>query len=143
MILVEVFNHEDLYKDDVIKTLFSYAIFGATDGKIKSAAQSLYSKQQGLIYVCKIDEEAVGIIGLKQYDNTKLELLHLAVKPSARGQGFGAWMIKEVLERTGLPYVFMEADGQESMYLESIGFKVKETNDTGLDQYICTYRLKK
>lgn len=137
LILLE--NHVDIYEKNDIKSIFGLTMFGPTDGKIKSAAQSMYSKQQGLFYVCYVDEAPVGIIGLKQYNNDKLELLHLAVKEEARGSNLGFQMIEKVLDYTRIPEMYMESDYKEMTYLKKMGFKVKDMSDSGLDQFLCTY----
>lgn len=132
-------NHQDIYENNEIKAIFGLTMFGPTDGKIKSAAQSMYSKQQGLLYVCYENDEPVGVIGLKQYNNERLELLHLAVKAESRGNGLGFQMIETVLDYTRIPEMYMEADYKEMMYLKKNGFKVKDMSDSGLDQFLCTY----
>ncbi len=139
MKLIQIENHMDIYEDKTIKEVLFLAIHGATDGKVKSAAQSLYSKQQGLFYVCEKEEQVVGIIGLKQIDNEKLELVHLAVVPEQRGADIGKWMIDKVMDFTRIPAMYMEADAREASYLEKKGFEVKEMDDSGLDQYLCVY----
>lgn len=132
-------NHQEIYENEDIKALFGLTMFGPTDGKIKSAAQSMYSKQQGLLYICYEDDAPVGIIGLKQYNSDKLELLHLAVKEEARGKGLGFQMIETVLDFTRIPEVYMEADYKEMTYLKKCGFQVKDMSDSGLDQFLCSY----
>jgi len=136
-------NHKDIYNNVEIKAIFGLTMFGPTDGKIRSAAESMYSKQQGLLYVCYENDVAVGVIGLKQYDNTKLELLHLAVKEDSRGQGLGFKMIQEVLDYTRIPNMEMDADYKEMKYLKKLGFSVKDMSYTGLDQFMCTYEDKR
>ncbi len=136
-------NYKDIYNDTELKELFSLTMFGPTDGKIKSAAESMYSKQQGLLYVCYENEVAVGVIGLKQYNNDKLELLHLAVKEDARGNSLGIKMIEEVLDMTRIPVIEMDADYKEMKYLKKYGFSVKDMSYTGLDQFLCTYEDKR
>ena len=136
-------NHHDIYENNEIKAIFGLTMFGPTDGKIKSAAQSMYSKQQGLMYVCYENDEPVGIIGLKQYNNERLELLHLAVKTESRGNGLGFKMIEKVLDYTRIPAMYMEATYKEMMYLKKQGFKVKDMIDSGLDQFICTFEDKR
>ena len=136
-------NHKDIYENKDIKAIFGLTMFGPTDGKIKSAAQSMYSKQQGLLYVCYKNEQPIGIIGLKQYNNERLELLHLAVKEDERGKGLGFEMIEMVLDYTRIPEMYMEADYKEMTYLEKHGFKVKDLSDSGLDHFMCTFKDKR
>jgi len=138
LILLE--NHHEIYSNADIKEIFGLTMFGPTDGKIKSAAQSMYSKQQGLFYVMYENDQPLGIIGLKQYNNERLELLHLAVKESSRGQGLGMKMIETVMDYTRIPEMYMEADFKEMSYLEKQGFKCKDMSDSGLDQFVCTIK---
>jgi len=138
--LIKLENYKEIYENDAIKEIFAIAIVGATGGRIKSAAQSMYSKQQGLFYVAYEDEKPVGIIGLKQYDQTKLELLHLAVLPEARGHRLGFEMIKMVLDYTRIPLMEMDADYKEMTYLKKHSFKVKDMSHTGFDQFLCTFK---
>ncbi len=139
MNLIQIEDHNEIYNNPAIKEAMFQAIFGATEGKVKSAAQSLYSKQQGLFYVCTIEEEIVGIIGVKQYNNEKLELVHIAVLPEHQGQKIGKWMIDQVLDFTRVPLMYMEGDAKDANYLEKIGFEVREIDDAGLDQYYCQF----
>lgn len=140
MELKKIDNCRDIYEDEAISAIFALAIFGATHGKMKSAAQSMYSKQQGLFFVALENDVPVGIIGLKQYDSDKLELIHLAVKEDARGRGLGLEMMKGVLDLTRIPLLEAEVDYKEMRYLKACGFSAKDMVDSGLERFKCSYR---
>ena len=143
MILKRV-SHEEIYENEDIVRLISYSIFQPTKGKIQSAAQTVYSKQQGIFYVGIDDDVIVGIIGLRKVDNTKLEILHLAVDEKKRKRGFAKDMIKEAFFNDNVLMMSCEAEHRNVRFYKNCGFKVQLIpNEMGIDSYLCTWSPKR
>lgn len=143
MILKKV-SHEEIYQNQEIARLISYSIFQPTKGKIQTAAQSVYSKQQGIFYVGLEDDEMVGVIGLRKVDNTKLEILHLAVDEKKRKRGFAKNMIKEAFFNDNVLMMACESEHRTVRFYKNCGFKTQLIpNEMGIDRYMCTWSPKR
>ncbi len=143
MELVKVDNFRDVYNDSDISMLMKMCLSNPTVGKLQSVAQSLYAKQQGILYKAVIDDETIGIIGVKKINNDRLELFHMALKEEYRGNRQSRRLILGILEAEGITKMFCEADHKLVLVLKRAGFKCKLIEDEmwGSETYMCELSL--
>ncbi len=136
-------NHKELYTRASLVRLMEYSMFNPTLGRIKSAAEGVYNKQQGKLYVAE-DEEYLGLIGVKRTDNKKVDILHFAVEKEYRNNGIGRKLIEAVIEIERVDEIHINTNKKDSDYFRKIGFKVLQEEDkfTGEINYICIYKCK-
>ena len=133
----------DIYLNKEIYAMMELAVFNSTWGKIKSAAEAMYSKQQGLFFTAVEGDEIVGIIGVKRIDSSYLELNHLAVKPEWRKKGIARSMINEVLDHERVDTMVADVDHKDVEFFKHCGFKTKLVVDEamGEENYVCTLKI--
>lgn len=143
MKLIEIKDNEEIYTNEDIKRIISFTMFRPSVGRIKSIAQSLYSKQQGLFYTAVEDEKIVGIIGVKRVDNLRLEIFHHAVDENMRKQGIGRRMIEELALIAEVDAITAEVEYKPTKFYEKCGFKCELMDDKGLgiELFLCTLAL--
>lgn len=139
MNLIKVDNFRDIYNDPDISVLMSMCLSNPTTGKLQNVAQSLYAKQQGILYKAIIDNETVGIIGVKKINNDRLELFHIALKEEYRGKRLSSKLILGILEAEGVNNMFCSVDHKFILILKRAGFKCKLIEDEmfGSENYKC------
>lgn len=116
-------DHKSIYEDQEIIDIISRSIIKATEGKIKSAAESIYSKQQGRFYVAIEDEQIVGVLGMKIPTGKDSELIHLAVKEGFEGKGISSSLIREAIRLDGLKNMTAEGCSLDRRFFKKCGFK--------------------
>ncbi|OLN23278.1 N-acetyltransferase [Domibacillus antri] len=62
---------------------------------LQETIESYETSDERQLYLWKIDEDIVGVVGVAA-DNNKVEILHIAVNPSYRDEGIGTEMIAAV-----------------------------------------------
>lgn len=131
-------NNKEIYENDAIIKLMRVAMFNATDGRIKSAAEGIYGKQQGHFYVADSDG-VIGIIGVRRVDNAYVEIMHLAVVEEHRNTGVGKGMINYVRDAERVDEIIVHTDTDIYKYFEKLGFSIEEEEDnmTGLVRFTC------
>lgn len=143
MELVKVDNFRDVYNDADISMLMNMCLSKPSMGKLQNIAQSLYAKQQGILYKAVLDGETIGIIGVKKIDNDRLELYHMALKEEHRGNRQSRRLISGILEVEGISKMFCEVDHKLVLVLKRAGFRCKLVEDEswGSETYKCELSL--
>jgi ribosomal protein S18 acetylase RimI-like enzyme len=131
-------NNEQLYLNDKISKIISLAMFNPTYGRIKSAAEGIYGKEQGRLYVAE-EEEILGIIGVRRVDNKFVEIMHIAVDPDYQGKGIGSKLIDHIREVERVDEIHAETDDDAVGFYKKYGFKITENYDPIIDcvRYQC------
>lgn len=132
-------DHKQIYKNQKIMAIIGLAMFNPTEGRIKSAAEGIYSKEQGRFYIAE-DGEPIGIIGVRRVDNAFVEIMHIAVKADYQKKGVGKQLIDYVNQAERVDQIVAETDYEAVEFYKKLGFKVEEKEDvvTGFVRYTCT-----
>jgi len=140
MELVRLEDHSRIYNDKKIIDIISRSITNPTSGKLKSAAESVYSKQQGRFYMAMEDEEIVGIVGIRIPTGRDAELMHVAVAEGFERKGIARFMVKEALRLDGVEKLTIEGCSLNRKFYKSCGLRVAMEYDDILmsDTFICT-----
>lgn len=140
MNLIEVVDHKDIYEDKEILDLMLKSMARGTVGRVQSAAEGIYSKQQGKFYKVEEDGKAIGILGLNRITKDRLELVHISVTDHNRKEEISKYMVDEVSRYHNAKEIRVETDFNTAQFYKKCGFKTKLTeNELGLDEYVCTY----
>lgn len=140
MELVRLEDHVRIYNDDKIIDIISRGMTNPTSGKLKSIAESVYSKQQGRFYMAMEGEEIRGIVGIRIPTGRDAELMHVAVAEGFERQGIARFMIKESLRLDGVEKLTIEGCSLNKKFYKSCGLRVSVEYDEILmsDTFICT-----
>lgn len=128
MNIVKIEDHRRIYEDQQIIEVLSRSINRATEGKIKSAAESIYSKQQGRFYIAMEDEQVVGILGIKIPTGKDSELIHLAVREGFENKGIASELIREAVRLDGLKNMTVEGCSLDRGFFRKCGFRTVDRN---------------
>lgn len=136
-------NIKEIYTNAALTRLISSAMFNPTFGRIKTAAEGIYAKQQGKFYVAK-EDNYVGIAGVKRTDNKKVDIIHIAVDEALRNKGIATKLIQTIIEVERVEEIHAETDDDGVGFYRKLGFKVKEVRDKYTDvlRYECVYKCK-
>lgn len=142
MKIYKIENHKKIIENEDIKRIISYAMFNPTEGRIKSAVESVYGKQQGKFYVAEENETIIGIIGVRRVDNAYVEIMHIAVDEGHRMKDVARKMIRYVDDSERVDEIIAETDDDAVNFYKKLGFKVKKHEDkfTGAIRYSCVRR---
>jgi len=137
MNIYKIENHKEIITNKKINELIRLAMFNPTDGRVKTAADGIYGKQQGSFFVYEKDE-IVAILGGKRVDNAYVQIMHLAVEESFRKQGIARELIEYLKQAERVDEIIIESDGSDLEVLKKLGFKFTEEEDnmTGLVKFI-------
>ncbi|MBN2794782.1 MAG: GNAT family N-acetyltransferase [Clostridia bacterium] len=136
-------DHKKIYLDERLMALMSQSMFNPTEGRIKSAAEGIYAKEQGRFYIAE-QEEIVGILGVRRVDNTYVEIMHFVVDSKLRNKGIGTALIQYMEDVERVEQIIARPDTASLKFFENFGFDVEEKDSiTGLVEYICTYNCKR
>lgn len=142
MKIYKIENHQEIIENETISKIISYAMFNPTEGRIKSAVEGIYGKQQGRFYVAEEDDIIVGIIGVRRVDNAFVEIMHIAVEENHRLKGVATQMVKHIEQAERVDEIIAETDDDSVGFYRKRGFKVKGHEDviTGATRYSCKKR---
>jgi N-acetylglutamate synthase-like GNAT family acetyltransferase len=132
-------NTQSIYTHEAMKQLMTETMFNPTDGRIKSAVEGIYNKEQGRFYVAEEESEIVGILGVRRVDNTFVEIMHMAVKEKMKKKGVGRGLIDCVLNVERVEKIKVTCDEASKGFFKSCGFACKEDIDpiTYAASYYC------
>lgn len=131
-------NHLEMIDDEKITGLMRHTMFNPTYGRIKSALEGTYGKEQGKLYVCEI-EDIVGLLGVRRVDNAFVEIMHFAVDEAHRKKGIAKALLEYVKSAERVNEILAHADHATKDFYQALGFKIKEELDpvTDVIQYVC------
>ena len=66
--------------------------------KLQQTIKEYETNDKWHLFLCKDNDDVIGIIGVREQDEHILELQHISVNPSHRLQGIGKGMVKELKE---------------------------------------------
>lgn len=140
MDIIRLEDHLRIYNDEKVISIISRSITNCTSGKLKSIAESVYSKQQGRFYLAMENEQIIGIIGIRIPTGRDAELLHIAVDHGFERKGVARFMVKEALRLDGIEKLTIEGCSLNRKFYKSCGLRVSVEYDDILmnDTYICT-----
>ena len=140
MELIRLDDHLRIYNDEAIMDIISRGIINPSAGKLKSIAESIYSKQQGRFYIAVRDEEILAVIGIRIPTGREAELMHISVKEGFERQGIARFMLKEAIRLDGIERLVVEGCSLNKKFFKSCGLRVAVEYDDILmsDRFICT-----
>lgn len=135
-------DYKQIFNDPKISAVISQSMFNPTAGRIKSAAEGVYAKEQGRFYIAS-EEETIGILGVRRVDNAYVEILHFAVDAEHRNKGVGTALVNYMEDVERVDEIIARPDEKSIGFFKAFGFDIDEEETiTGSIEYVCTYRLK-
>lgn len=123
---------------ELIKQLL-YAVGAATDEKLSSIVEQVYSQGNARLYVL-IDNDGspLGIIGFK-VEGASAKILHIAVDEHRRNCGIGRRMINELLKLENPTELTTETDHDAVDFYRRCGFEIQSLGESypGTERFHC------
>ena len=121
------------HKNEVCKTyeIYKHCMFMPTEEKFNKKIDQFLNDNSIKIFACFNQVEIEGVIVVSFVEQSKIEIIGIAVDLSARGKGIGSYMINQIVNDYGLASVYAETDN------DSVGFYQK--NDFSITEFYETY----
>ncbi len=126
-------DYKEILERKEIKDLIKMNLFNKEEGRIKSLAEGVYSKEQGRLYLYQKEDKIIALCGVRRVDNTFVEIINLAVDEEFRKKGISRELLNYLKDAERVDYIKAVRD-KESSYFKHMGFKeiVKEDHYTSL-----------
>ena len=84
--------------------------------------------------------EHIRVAGTRRIGGGPAELLHIAVVPARRGEGFGRLLIDLLMQGQGLRELVAETDADAVGFYRSCGFSIASLGEKypGAERFLCT-----
>lgn len=77
----------------------------------------MYNKQDGGLYVAYLNNQPVGVAGLRRFNDTNAEVKRMFVKDDAKGMGIGKQLLRKCIETAkNLNYISIKLDTAAFMH---------------------------
>jgi GNAT superfamily N-acetyltransferase len=121
---------------DEVRALFrEYADGVGVDLSFQGFAEELaglpgeYKAPAGALFLCRVDEQAAGCIGVRPWQSQSCEVKRLYVRPAFQGRGLGLFLAKQAIEwarRAGYDLMLLDtlpAMATAQQLYERLGFR--------------------
>ena len=58
----------------------------------------MYNKQEGGLFIAYLDEQPVGVVGLRKFNQDESEVKRMYVKPDGRGMSIGKLLLNQCIQ---------------------------------------------
>ena len=97
-----------------------------TEEKYRRKMQGFLQEDATKVFACLCGDERKGVVVLSLFPQGCAELVGIAVEESARRQGIGTFMIRQVMETCALQTVFAETDDDAVEFYRKNGFSAEK-----------------
>ncbi len=97
-----------------------------TEEKYRRKMQTFLQEEATKVFACFSDDGLKGMLVLTSFPQRQAELVGIAVEKTARRQGIGTFMLRQVMETCALQAVFAETDDDAVEFYRKNGFSVEK-----------------
>ena len=121
------------HKTEIFQTyeIYKHCMFMPTEEKFNKKIDQFLNDNSIKIFACFNQGEIEGVIVVSFVEQSKIEIIGIAVDLSARGKGIGSYIINQVINNYCLHSVYAETD------IDAVGFYQK--NDFSITEFYKTY----
>ena len=122
-----------------VRRLISHCIFNPEESRIDAAIAKYQTNMYLLARGYMENGKVVGFIGIDVANMDQCVLIHISVEITARGQGVGRKMIKELVSEMGIKNIEAETDDDAVGFYKQCGFDVLNLGEkyVGVNRYLC------
>jgi len=136
MTIRRVLQPTEIYTENALIELMMTCTHAPTIGKVQSAAQTTYSKNQGFFYVFEENEKVIGLVGGSEIDGRRFVLKHLAVSKDHQKKGVATQLLDHLIESRTFEVLEVEADSITAEFFKKYGMTCKKSSDPVTDKII-------
>ena len=132
------------HKNEVCKTyeIYKHCMFMPTEEKFNKKIDQFLNDNSIKIFACFNQVEIEGVIVVSFVEQSKIEIIGIAVDLSARGKGIGSYMINQIVTYYGLISVYAETDNDAVGFYLKNNFSVTEFYETYGDEKVLRYKCE-
>ena len=132
------------HKNEVCKTyeIYKHCMFMPTEEKFNKKIDQFLNDNSIKIFACLNEGEIEGVIVVCFVEQSKIEIMGIAVGLSARGKGIGSYMINQIVKYYGLISVYAETDNDAVGFYLKNNFSVTEFYETYGDETVLRYKCE-
>jgi ribosomal protein S18 acetylase RimI-like enzyme len=110
------------------------------DTKVDQAIALYDTHPRARLFGIEMNDELIGIVGVIGVGEEDLEIRHIAVLETFRGQGVGSEMISAVQSRFSPESLTAETDRGAVGFYRRLGFRVESLGEKypGVERFLCT-----
>ena len=132
------------HKNEVCKIyeIYKHCMYMPNEEKYNEKIDQFLNDNSIKIFACFNQVEIEGVIVVSFVEQSKIEIIGIAVDLFARGKGIGSYMIKQVISNYDLLSVYAETDNDAIGFYLKNNFSVTEFYETYGDETVLRYKCE-
>ena len=132
------------HKNDILQTyeIYKHCMFMPTEEKFNKKIDQFLNDNSIKIFACFNQVEIEGVIVVSFVEQSKIEIIGIAVDLSARGKGIGSYMINQIVNDYSLISVYAETDNDAVGFYLKNNFSVTEFYETYDGETVVRYKCE-
>ena len=132
------------HKNEVCKTyeIYKHCMFMPTEEKFNKKIDQFLNDNSIKIFACFNQVEIEGVIVVSFVEQSKIEIIGIAVDLSARGKGIGSYMINQIVNDYSLISVYAETDNDSVVFYQKNNFSITEFYETYDGETVVRYKCE-
>ena len=132
------------HKNEVCKTyeIYKHCMFMPTEEKFNKKIDQFLNDNSIKIFACFNQVEIEGVIVVSFVEQSKIEIIGIAVDLSARGKGIGSYMINQMVNDYSLTSVYAETDNDSVVFYQKNDFSITEFYETYDGETVVRYKCE-
>ena len=132
------------HKNEILQTygIYKHCMFMPTEEKFNTKVDQFINDNSVKFFACFEQGKLEGVIVVSFLDQSKIEIVGIAVDLSARNKGVGSYMINQVVNEYGSLSVKAETDNEAVGFYRKNGFKITELFEIYGDETVVRYRCE-
>ena len=137
--LIELTHKSEVCK---IYEIYKHCMYMPNEEKFNEKIDQFLNDNSIKIFACLNEGEIEGVIVVCFVEQSKIEIIGIAVELSARGKGIGSYMINQIVKYYGLISVYAETDNDAVGFYLKNNFSVTEFYETYGDETVLRYKCE-
>ena len=121
--LIELTHKSEVYK---IYEIYKHCMYMPNEEKFNEKIDQFLNDNSIKIFACLNEGEIEGVIVVCFVEQSKIEIMGIAVGLSARVKGIGSHMINQIVDDYSLISVYAETDNDAVGFYQKNGFSITE-----------------
>ena len=121
--LIELTDINEAYKT---YDIYKRCMFNPTVEKFEHKISNFLNDGSVKVFNCFANGEIAGIIVISFTEQNKAEIIGIAVAVHLCNKGIASYMVKQIMEKYSLIYIFAETDDDAVGFYRKIGFEIIE-----------------
>ena len=132
------------HKNEVCKTyeIYKHCMFMPTEEKFNKKIDQFLNDNSIKIFACFNQVEIEGVIVVSFVEQSKIEIIGIAVDLFARGKGIGSYMINQIVNDYSLISVYAETDNDSVVFYQKNDFSITEFYETYDGETVVRYKCE-